>query len=116
MRAFVTGATGYIGNHLMDLIVDRGNQVTCAIRQTSNLRWLEPLLARKCSPIQTVTTDLSDPSTSLPSLRGVDIVIQLAGLTKAFNADEYNRANATATRRLLDACTAENGNIVRFLH
>lgn len=116
MRAFVTGGTGFIGSHLVELLVNCGYQVTCTVRQTSNPRWLKPLLAGKHSPIQLVTADLSDPNASIPSLRGVDLVFHLAGLTKAFNADEYNRANAEATRRLIEASVAENGGKARFLY
>lgn len=100
----------------MDLLVDRSYQVTCTVRQTSTLRWLETQLAGKSPPIQLVATDLNDPTVSLPSLRGVDIAIHLAGLTKAFGADDYYRTHAEATRHLLDACAAKNGSMVRFLY
>lgn len=116
MRAFVTGGTGFIGSHLVELLVASDYQVTCTVRQTSNLRWLKPLLAGKHPPIQLVTADLSNPDSPIPSLRGIDLVFHLAGLTKAFNADEYNRANAEATRRLIKACVEENGGNTRFLY
>ena len=106
MRAFVTGGTGFIGSHLVELLVDCGYQVTCTVRKTSNLRWLQPLLDGRLTRIQLVTADLSDPDSPIPSLRGVDLVFHLAGLTKALNADEYDRANVRATRRLIEACLA----------
>ena len=116
MRAFVTGGTGFIGSHLVELLVASDYQVTCAVRQTSNLRWLKPLLAGKHSPIQLVTADLSNPDSPIPSLRGIDLVFHLAGLTRAFNSNEYNWANVEATRRLIEACLAENSGITRFLY
>ena len=116
MRAFVTGGTGFIGSHLVELLVNCGYQVTCTVRETSNLQWLQPLLAGKLPRIQLVTADLSNPDSPIPSLWRIDLVFHLAGLTQAFNANEYNRANAEATRRLVEACVAENGNIKRFLY
>ena len=113
MRAFVTGGTGFIGSHLVELLVANDYQVTCTVRQTSNLRWLKPLLAGKHPPIQLVTADLSNPDSPIPSLRGIDLVFHLAGLTKAFNADEYTIGRVhEATKRLIEAClTEENGGI-----
>jgi dihydroflavonol-4-reductase len=116
MRAFVTGGTGFIGSHLVELLVNCGYQVTCTVRETSNLRWLQPLLDEKLPRIQLVTADLSNPDSPIPSLQDVDLVFHLAGLTKAFNADEYNLANAGATKRMIEACLAENRGITRFLY
>lgn len=116
MRAFVTGGSGFIGSHLVELLVANDYQVTCTVRQTGNLRWLKPLLAGKHPPIQLVTADLSNPDSPMPSLQGIDLVFHLAGLTKAFNADEYDRENAEATRRLIKACVEENGGKTRFLY
>ena len=116
MRAFVTGGTGFIGSHLVELLVDLGYQVTCTVRKTSSLRWLQPLLDGNLPRIQLMTVDLSDPDSPIPSLRGVDLVFHLAGLTKAFNADGYNRANSATTRRLIEACLRGSGGMTRFLY
>ena len=39
--AVVTGATGFVGSHLVDLLLKEGFTVKCIVRKTSNLRWLE---------------------------------------------------------------------------
>lgn len=69
MRAFVTGGTGFIGSHLVELLVDFGYEITCTVRKTSNLRWLQPLLGGRSPRIQLVTADLSNPDLPIPSLR-----------------------------------------------
>ena len=116
MRAFVTGGTGFIGSHLVELLVDRGYHVTCTVRKTSNLRWLQPLLTEKSPGVQLVTADLRDSDALVSSLQGIDLVFHLAGSTKAPNADAYNQANAQATKCLIEACLEANGELDRFLY
>ncbi len=116
MKAFVTGATGFIGSHLVESLVNRGYHVTCTARETSDLRWLQPLLKERLPAIQLVTADLRDSESLVSSLHNVNLVFHLAGLTKARNADAYDEANAVATERLIQACLAANGNLVRFLY
>jgi nucleoside-diphosphate-sugar epimerase len=41
MRALVTGATGFIGSHIADNLFQRGFDVRCTFRSSSNLRWLK---------------------------------------------------------------------------
>jgi nucleoside-diphosphate-sugar epimerase len=39
-KAFVTGATGFIGSHLVDELLKKNHEVKCIVRKTSNLKWL----------------------------------------------------------------------------
>ena len=41
MKAFVTGATGFIGSYLAKYLVEKGHDVLCLKRETSNLYRLE---------------------------------------------------------------------------
>ncbi|MCK5138385.1 MAG: NAD-dependent epimerase/dehydratase family protein, partial [Thermodesulfovibrionia bacterium] len=43
MKALITGATGFIGSHLVDELFKRGYKVTCLVRKTSDITWLEGL-------------------------------------------------------------------------
>ena len=42
-RYLITGATGFIGGHLAEKLVDRGVDVRCLIRETSDTSLLDPL-------------------------------------------------------------------------
>ena len=40
MRALVTGASGFVGSHLVDHLVDAGREVIALVRRNSDLTWL----------------------------------------------------------------------------
>jgi nucleoside-diphosphate-sugar epimerase len=94
MRALLTGATGFIGSHMAELLVAKGWEVVCAVRTESGLRHLEGAC------VQLVTLDNledwvlhNDP---------VDYVIHVAAATRARNYDGYRKANVELTRGLLE--------------
>ncbi len=116
MKAYVTGGTGFIGSHLVERLVDQGYHVTCLIRKTSNLRWLNHLLAAKSPQVQPVMGDLHDSDALASHVRDADIVFHLAGLTKAPDAATYDRINAGGTERLIEACLRAHPNLDRFVY
>ena len=116
MKAYVTGGTGFIGSHLVEQLVDQGYHVTCLIRQTSNLRWLDHLLAAKSSQIQLVVGDLHDTDILAQHVQEADLVFHLAGLTKAPDAATYDRVNAGGTEHLIEACLGAQANLNRFVY
>lgn len=75
MRVLLTGATGFTGVHLLDLLLARGQEVTCLARPTSDV---EKLRRRG---VRWVTGDLTEASSVVPALEGVDAVINVASFT-----------------------------------
>jgi NAD dependent epimerase/dehydratase len=79
-QVLVTGADGFIGSHLVELLVRKGAQVTALSFYNSfnNWGWLEslPCLDR----IRVVTGDIRDPHFCLELLREIDVVFHLAAL------------------------------------
>ncbi len=110
MKALVTGATGFIGSHIADLLHKKGYDIVCTIRSSSNMRWL------KGKPYSLVETSLSDKAGLMKALDGVDMVFHVAGLTTAKNEADFMRGNRDGTRTLLDAVLEANANIKRFVH
>jgi nucleoside-diphosphate-sugar epimerase len=39
--AVVTGGSGFVGSHLVDLLIRENYEVRCKVKQTTNLRWLK---------------------------------------------------------------------------
>ncbi len=99
-RNLVTGATGFIGHHLVKLLTDQGEQTTCLVRPTSQCDQLQ-----RFNP-QLVHGDVTDRDSVRRALAGVDVVYHLAGLTKSLRCDELQRVNEEGVRNVA-ACCAE---------
>ncbi|GAB1429360.1 NAD-dependent epimerase/dehydratase family protein [Ignavibacteria bacterium] len=110
MQVLLTGATGFIGSHVADMLLEKGYDVRCLTRKTSNLKWLE----RK--RVHRVEGSLDLPETLADAVRGADIILHVAGLTSAKSAEEFMRGNRDATRNLLEAAERYSPNLQRFLH
>jgi nucleoside-diphosphate-sugar epimerase len=107
--ALVTGATGFIGSHLVDLLLKQKYAVRVLLRKTSDTVWLQRL------PIDYVYGDLFDRDALRQAVAGVDYVFHSAGVTKAKTAEEYFRGNAEGTRNMLDAVSQYNPGLKRFI-
>ncbi|MGE0609388.1 MAG: NAD-dependent epimerase/dehydratase family protein [Pirellulales bacterium] len=99
-HALITGATGFIGPHLAERLLQRGDRVTCLVRKSSNVERLKEL------GVEFAQSDVTDPAlaTALPS---VDVVYHLAGLVKALRPAELLRVNEGGTRNLAAALAAQ---------
>lgn len=95
MKALVTGATGFIGSHLVEYLLRRGDEVTCLARSQSRLRWLEGLQVR------IIEGDCRDPELGRRLDENFDWVFHVAGLTKTLEHDEYYRVNGEGTANLV---------------
>jgi len=110
MKVLVTGGTGFIGSHVVEILLKRDYEVRCLVRKSSNLQWLEKL------PVEFVYGNFSDVDSLAESVSGVDIVIHVAGVVAAKNREGFFQGNQTATKNLLDAFVKYNPKIKRFLH
>ncbi len=94
MKAFVTGGTGFIGSHLVDrLLRQESNEVRCLVR--SNEKWLKGKLY---TPVR---GDLHDLPALKEAIKGVDVVFHNAGVVKARDTRDFERANVEATENIL---------------
>jgi nucleoside-diphosphate-sugar epimerase len=107
-RALVTGANGFVGSHLVDLLLERGWEVRGLVRATGNLAWLPR------DRMELVNGEVTEPRTLPPALAGVDTVFHVAGAVRAPDPTLYRRVNVEGTRHLVEAARHANG-ISRFL-
>ena len=97
-KVLVTGASGFIGSHLVSALVARGDDVTCLVRATSPVKGLEALGTRLA------VGDVTRAGELVPAVCGQDIVYHLAGITSALNKRQFFRANREGTRNIAQAC------------
>jgi dihydroflavonol-4-reductase len=96
-HTLVTGATGFIGSHLVRLLVQRGDQVRTTVRPGSRLEVLDGL------SVETVRADVRDRSSVRRAMRGVDRVFHLAGTTNlGIPREEAFALNVEGTRIVLE--------------
>lgn len=110
MIVSITGGTGFIGSHLVDRCLERGDEVRVLVRKTSNLRWLEG------KNVQLIEGDIRDASSLEAFVRDADYVYHIAGVVKARDRAGYFDGNVTATENMLDATQRFAPNVKRFLY
>ena len=106
----MTGATGFIGSHLVEGLLQKGVQVRCLVRKTSDLSWLKNL------PIQVFYGNCNDKASLREAVKGVDQVFHLAGVTKAIEEKTYFEVNALGTGNLIHACLENNPRLQKFIY
>ncbi len=117
-RALVTGADGFIGSHITEMLVAKGYQVKALSQYNSfnNWGWLEDVNCK--DKIEVVTGDIRDPHYCKHITQDVDIIFHLAALIAIpysyVAPDSYVDTNINGTLNICQAAK-ENGNI-RVIH
>jgi nucleoside-diphosphate-sugar epimerase len=93
--ALITGATGFVGGHLVRRLAEAGWQVRALVRATSDVRALEQAGAER------FIGDLDDVDILARAADGADTVFHLAALTVARGEAPFVRANAQGTRNVV---------------
>ena len=105
MRAFITGATGFVGGRLAERLRERGDEVTCLVRSPEKAGKLEAIGCKL------VRGDLKDADAIRQATAGADAVFHVAadyrvGLRPSSH-DSMTDSNVGGTTRVLDAAAAE---------
>lgn len=99
-HAIVTGATGFIGQHLVRRLAASGVRVRCLVHHADFVGCFDDL------DVTYAVGDVTAPGALARLLPGVQTVYHLAGATLARTAAEFDRTNATGTRLVAESCAA----------
>lgn len=109
VRAFVTGATGLVGIHLVRRLREEGWRVRALVRPTSRTALLREL------GVQLVVGDLSDRAGLRAACEGVAVVFHCAARPPLGGSrEEFYRDNVQGTINVLDACV--EAGVERLVH
>jgi nucleoside-diphosphate-sugar epimerase len=108
VNVFVTGATGFVGAHLVKALLARGDSVTALARR--------PALAELQgwgNNVRLLKGDLNDEAVLRQGCAGMDVVYHVAGKIAARDMAEFMATNRDGTANVLEA--ARDGGARRFL-
>ena len=96
----ITGATGFIGAHVIEAMAARG--------------WRQRILVRRLSPLPRLAADteivlgsLEDPAALARLVAGAEAVVHLAGAIKGLRDADFATVNVTGVQRLAEACRGQ---------
>ncbi len=110
MKIFITGATGFIGTHLLSRLKQTSHQLYCLARESSNTQHLKEAGAT------VVPGDVIDKRALIEGMKGCDSVINLANIYTFWEPDNriYTDVNVKGTRNVLES--ALENNISKVVH
>ncbi len=108
MKVLVTGATGFVGSHLVDNLLARGHEVTALVRSPARAA---PLAARG---VRLVEGDLAARDALRDATEGRQVVIHAAAVTGAPSDAVFLAANRDGTANVVEAA-ARAGSVERLV-
>jgi 2-alkyl-3-oxoalkanoate reductase len=109
MTVLVTGAAGFLGSHVIDLLLEQGENPRALIRSGDDPRRLH------AARVEVHTADVGDRVALSAALQGVDCVVHCAARTGPWGPEhEYERTNVRALEVLAYAALA--AGVERIVH
>lgn len=109
MRIFVTGATGFVGGHLLRELTGRGHSINALVRTRKKAEPLEMFIDRL------VVGDLFNRRALIEGMADADAVIHAAGLLAARRTATLWQVNVEGTKQLLRVASEVGGGLRRFV-
>ncbi|MGA8262996.1 MAG: NAD(P)-dependent oxidoreductase [Ignavibacteriaceae bacterium] len=107
--AVVTGATGFVGSHLVDHLLAKKYKVRCITRKSSSLKWLEG------KNVEIYDCGLLDKPGLRKAFENAEYIYHVAGVVKSKTPEGYFKGNVDTTKNLLEVAEEFREKIKRFL-
>jgi nucleoside-diphosphate-sugar epimerase len=104
MKLAITGGTGFVGSHLVDVALAAGHDIVALTRREQPPR----------ERLTWIAGDLHDRSALEQLVDEADAAIHVAGVISAHTAAAFEKGNVEGTLSMLAAATA--GGVRRFVH
>jgi nucleoside-diphosphate-sugar epimerase len=112
LKILLTGASGFVGSHILDSLRARGLPTAILLRPASN----RSFIGTNPSGVEVRFGAIDDPASLCPAMAGITHVIHCAGATKARRISEFYEINQGGTRNVIEAVNAQAGRVERVLH
>lgn len=110
MKIFITGATGFIGTHLVRRLAQTEHKLCCLVRKTSKVGELKKL------GVTLALGDVTDKNSLLEGMRDCNWVVNLANIYSFWEPDNrvYKKVNVEGTRNVMES--ALETDVSKVLH
>jgi nucleoside-diphosphate-sugar epimerase len=107
MRIAVAGGTGFVGSHVVELLLERGYEVNCLVLPDEGPLWLEGIPAG--DRVAFFEGSVTERSSLGPFLAGCDAIVNVAGLTRSKTEEGFLAVNAGGAVNLVESALALPG-------
>jgi NADH dehydrogenase len=110
MKVFVTGSTGFVGNHVLNELLEKGHQVRALVRPGSEHKLKRP------DEMESTPGTVEEPADLIQGMEGCDAIIHLVGIIRAFPSRgiTFEKLHTEATANVVAA--AKETGVSRLLH
>ncbi len=110
MKVLLTGASGFVGSHILDALRARKFDAAILLRPSSN----KSLISTHLPSVEVRTGAIDDLESLRRAMEGISHVVHCAGATKARRDSDFFEVNQIGTRNVVAAANA--GKVTRLIH
>ncbi|MCK9614363.1 MAG: NAD-dependent epimerase/dehydratase family protein [Candidatus Omnitrophica bacterium] len=103
----VTGASGFVGRHLLEKLIKKGVKVRCLVRNRNKVNLTNPNL-------EIIEGDILDQHIIDKATENIDLVIHLAAVIKSSNPERIREVNIGGTTKIISAC--RKNKVKKIIH